>query len=171
MLNKIFSYACSSKPKNRFFYEARRMPRMLISTSSVHGAVGCPPLPAIFDSNSFVHFISFQLLPKYTKLPGSLERQRNQDKSAFLAFSWTIGSPPQNSYPCTARKVAFFDLIILQKERTQLKKEQGNLSLCCSLMGTSIHSIFCPFVCEEAACMHSVGPAKICAMCRHGFKS
>ena len=127
MLNKIFSYACSSKPKNRFFYEARRMPRMLISTSSVHGAVGCPPLPAIFDSNSFVHFISFQLLPKYTKLPGSLERQRKQDKSAFLAFSWTIGSPPQNSYPCTARKGAFFDLIILQKERTQLKKEQGNL--------------------------------------------
>jgi len=116
-------------PRIDFFYEARRMPRMPISTSSVHGAVGCPPLPAIFDSNSFVHFISFQLLPKYTKLPGSLERQRKQDKSAFLAFSWTIGSPPQNSYPCTARKGAFFDLIILQKERTQLKKEQGNLSL------------------------------------------
>jgi len=125
MLNKIFSYACSSKPKNIFFYEARRMPSMPISISSVHGAVGCPPLPAIFDSNSFVHFISFQLLPKYTKLPGSLEKQRKQDKSAFLAFSWTIGSPPQNSYPCTARKGTFFWPYYTTKRKNTAQKRAG----------------------------------------------
>jgi len=46
-------------PRIDFFYEARTMPSMPKSTSSVHGDVGCPPLPAIFESNSFVHFISF----------------------------------------------------------------------------------------------------------------
>ena len=122
---KYFLMHVAPSPRIDFFYEARRMPRMPISTSSVHGAVGCPPLPAIFDSNSFVHFISFQLLPKYTKLPGSLERQRKEDKSAFLAFSWTIGSPPQNSYPCTARKGAFFWPYYTTKRKNTAQKRAG----------------------------------------------
>ena len=158
-------------PRIDFFYEARRMPRMPISTSSVHGAVGCPPLPAIFDSNSFVHFISFQLLPKYTKLPGLQKGNETKTKALSQHSPGLLDLHRKIHTLVRQGKEPFFDLIILQKERTQLKKEQGNLSLCCSLMGTSIHSIFCPFVCEEAACMHSVGPAKICALCRHGFKS
>jgi hypothetical protein len=66
----------------------------------------------------------------------------------------------------------FFKPYVLQKERTQLKKEQGKVSLCLLAYGNK-HSFhfFCPFICETAACIHSLDPAKICALCRHGFKS
>ena len=117
-------------------------------------------------------FYFFPIIAKVHKAAGVSRKATKRRQKRFLSILLDYWISTAKFIPLYGKERSLFlTLLYYKKKEHSSKKSRATFSLCCSLMGTSIHSIFCPFVCEEAACMHSVGPAKICALCRHGFKS
>lgn len=113
-------------------------------------------------------FYFFLIIAKVHKAAGVSRKATKTRQKRFLSILldyWI--STAKFMFPLYGKERRPFFNLILQKERTQLKKDQGKLSLCLLTYGNqhSFHFFVLSFVKQRHACMHSLDPAKTPVLC------
>ena len=122
---KYFLMHVAPSPRIDFFYEARRMPSMPISISSVHGAVGCPPLPAIFRLKLICPFYFFPIIAKVHKAAGVSRKATKPRQKRFLSILLDYWISTAKFIPLYGKERSLFWPYYTTKRKNTAQKRAG----------------------------------------------